>query len=323
MTVQRPLIAVTPLMDYGRDSLWMLPGYMDAVMRAGGTPVMLPLTDDPDIIAQCAQQFDAFLFTGGPDVGPDVGSGAGTGMSPVMGSDAGMDAEPGTGPTLAAPAKPEEASSAPSPDSPSHPTLPIPDRIPEDGSPAHVPSTTGRSEVLSPERDRVESRLLAEVMVADKPILGICRGIQFINKYLGGTLWQDLPTEHPSEIEHHMKPPYDAFGHTVSLTPGTPLADLFAGQSEIAVNSYHHQAVREPAPGLEVMATAPDGVIEAIWRPTSRFLWAVQWHPEFLYRVDPRSQAIFDSFVSAVYRCHFGRDTVRLHVDEAVSTLQG
>ena len=54
MTTNRPLIAVTPLMDYGRDSLWMLPGYMEAIMRAGGTPVMLPLTDDTDILAQCA-----------------------------------------------------------------------------------------------------------------------------------------------------------------------------------------------------------------------------------------------------------------------------
>lgn len=76
MTTNRPLIAVTPLMDYGRDSLWMLPGYMEAIMRAGGTPVMLPLTDDTDILAQCAERFDAFLFTGGPDVGPMVGAAA-------------------------------------------------------------------------------------------------------------------------------------------------------------------------------------------------------------------------------------------------------
>lgn len=236
MTTNRPLIAVTPLMDYGRDSLWMLPGYMEAIMRAGGTPVMLPLTDDTDILAQCAERFDAFLFTGGPDVGPMVGAAA---------------------------------------------------------------SATGRSEVLSPERDRMESILLPAVMAWDKPILGICRGIQFINAALRGTLWQDLPSQHPSDIEHHMNPPYDAFGHNVSLVPGTPLASLFAGQTEIAVNSYHHQAVREPAAGLEVMAVAPDGVIEALYRPASHFLWAVQWHPEFLYKVDPRSQTIFDAFVGS------------------------
>lgn len=242
----RPMIAVTPLMDYGRDSLWMLPGYMDAVLRAGGTPVMLPLTDDADVVGQCAERFDAFLFTGGPDVGPSVG------------------ADPAT-----------------------------------DSATDDMDDATGRSEALSPERDRMESLLLPAVMRLDKPILGICRGIQFINRFLGGTLWRNLPTEHPGGVEHHMDPPYDVFGHTVTLASGTPLAELFAGQREIAVNSYHHQAVREPAPGLRVMATAPDGVIEAVWRPASRFLWAVQWHPEFLYRVDPRSQAIFDTFVRA------------------------
>ena len=86
MTTNRPLIAVTPLMDYGRDSLWMLPGYMEAIMRAGGTPVMLPLTDDTDILAQCAERFDAFgaadifleivmqPFLGFDDIVPDSSS---------------------------------------------------------------------------------------------------------------------------------------------------------------------------------------------------------------------------------------------------------
>ncbi|KFI49675.1 gamma-glutamyl-gamma-aminobutyrate hydrolase family protein [Bifidobacterium biavatii] len=267
----RSLVAVTPLMDYGRDSLWMLPGYMDAVLRAGGTPVMLPLTDDADAVEQCAERFDAFLFTGGPDVGPNVGSDVQSGVEPDVGPENKPDAgnKPDTEPNLG-----------------------------RDGS-ASLPDDTGRNEALSPERDRMESLLLPAAMRLNKPILGICRGIQFINKYLGGTLWQDLPTEHPSEVEHHMKPPYDSFGHHVELVPGTPLAELFAGQREIAVNSYHHQAVRELAPGLRVMATAPDGIVEALWRPDSRFLWAVQWHPEFLYRVDPRSQAIFNTFVAA------------------------
>ena len=83
MTTNRPLIAVTPLMDYERDSLWMLPGYMEAIMRAGGTPVMLPLTDDTDILAQCAERVgaaDVFLeivmqpFLGFDDIVPDSSS---------------------------------------------------------------------------------------------------------------------------------------------------------------------------------------------------------------------------------------------------------
>ncbi|WP_338024098.1 gamma-glutamyl-gamma-aminobutyrate hydrolase family protein [Bifidobacterium saguinibicoloris] len=273
MMTDRPMIAVTPLMDYGRDSLWMLPGYMDAVLRAGGTPVMPPLTDDADVVEQCAERFDAFLFTGGPDVGSSVGLLANPGNRTGIGA-AGTD-EPMDGKRDGAAGRRDDSTAADADDA------------------------TGRSEALSPERDRMESLLLPAVIRLDKPILSICRGIQFINRFLGGTLWQDLPTEHPSGVEHHMNPPYDAFGHTVTLTPGTPLAELFVGQREIAVNSYHHQAVREPAPGLRVMGVAPDGVIEALWRPASRFLWAMQWHPEFLYKVDPRSQAIFDTFVRA------------------------
>lgn len=247
MTVDRPLIALTPLMDYKRDSLWMLPGYMKGIERAGGVPVMLPLSAGPAGIRRCAQLFDGFLFTGGPDVGPWV-----------------------------------------------RPGNTIDER--------HVDTNdvAGRSEALSIERDRMESLLLEEVTKLDKPVFGICRGIQFINRWFGGSLWQDLPSEHPSAVEHHMtKPPYDTFGHTVALASGTPLAELFEGQRTITVNSYHHQAVRKLADGFEVMATAPDDIIEAMHRPASRFLWAVQWHPEFLYKVDERSQKLFDTFVDA------------------------
>lgn len=239
---RRPLIGVVPLVDYGRDSLWMLPGYMDGIMGAGGTPVMLPLTDDADALGELVDACDGILFTGGQDVAPEL-----------YGD------------------KPTEAYLATKPE-------------------------------LSPERDHMETMLLRLTLDADKPILGICRGIQFINAALGGTLWHDLPTEHPSGVEHHMKPPYDQFGHTVTLVEGTPLADLMvrAGQgTRIAVNSYHHQAVRTVAPELRTMATADDGVIEALYRPASRFCWAVQWHPEFLHRVDIRSRMIFGAFVDA------------------------
>lgn len=284
MTVDRPMIALTPLMDYGRDSLWMLPGYMDAIERAGGVPVMLPLSGDPIVIERCAQQFDGFLFTGGPDVGPWVKPGmtvrecpAGGAVAADITMPAGNTISAGNtvtaGPTIVA----IDAADA--------------DNIDE--------GATGRREALSMERDRMETLLLHDVVRLDKPVFGICRGIQLINRWFGGTLWQDLPSEHPSDVEHHMNPPYDAFGHDVTLTPGTPLAELFAGERTIAVNSYHHQAVREVAEGFDIMAEAPDGIIEAIRRPSSRFLWAVQWHPEFLYKVDPRSQQLFDVFVAA------------------------
>lgn len=151
---------------------------------------------------------------------------------------------------------------------------------------------------LSPGRDAMERRLLALARAQDKPVLGICRGIQFLNAALGGTLWQDLPAQCPSAVEHHQTAPYDQPVHTVALRPGAPLAALL-GKTELAVNSLHHQAVRTLAPGLEPMAAAPDGIVEALYEPGRRFVWAVQWHPEFSWKVNGDSRAIFRAFVGA------------------------
>lgn len=156
----------------------------------------------------------------------------------------------------------------------------------------------GRCGEQSPERDAMEQKLLALARAQDKPVLGICRGIQFLNAALGGTLWQDLPQEYPSEVNHHQTGAYDAPIHTVQLLPRTPLADLL-GKDTLPVNSYHHQAIRELAPGLVPMAAAPDGIIEAVYEPGKRFVWAVQWHPEFSYKVNEDSRKIFAAFVGA------------------------
>ena len=146
------------------------------------------------------------------------------------------------------------------------------------------------------QRDAMEAKLLHAALRHDKPIFGICRGIQFINAALGGTLYQDLPSQHPSEIEHHQHPPYDVPVHTVTPIPSTPLAALL-GDGAIAVNSYHHQAVKELAPGWSAMAAAADGIVEAAYMPGRRFVWAVQWHPEFSFRVDENSRKLFHTFV--------------------------
>ena len=129
-------------------------------------------------------------------------------------------------------------------------------------------------------------------------MLGICRGIQFFNACLGGTLYQDLPTEHPSEVAHVMRPPYDQTVHSVALLPGTPLAALL-GRAELGVNSYHHQAIKVLAPGLVEMARSEDGLVEAVYLPDKSFVWAVQWHPEFSFRTDENSRKIFSAFVAA------------------------
>ena len=150
-------------------------------------------------------------------------------------------------------------------------------------------------------RDECEKELLRLALERDKPILGICRGIQLINVALGGSLYQDLPTEHPSGVEHHMSPPYDRFCHTVSVLPDTPLAELL-NVPVLEVNSYHHQAVKRPANCLKKMAESPDGLIEAVYMPDKRFVWAIQWHPELSFRTDEASRKIFGAFISATAR---------------------
>lgn len=149
-----------------------------------------------------------------------------------------------------------------------------------------------------PPRDAMETALLREILRRDKPLLGICRGIQLLNAALGGTLYQDLPTEHPSRTTHHMTPPYDRAVHTVTVTAGSPLAALL-GDSGFGVNSYHHQAIRTLSPRLLPMAVSEDGLVEAVFAPAYRFVWAVQWHPELSFRVDARSRAIFGALVRA------------------------
>ena len=143
----------------------------------------------------------------------------------------------------------------------------------------------------------MERLVLEDAMKKDKPILGICRGIQMINALLGGTLYQDLPTQHPSDIDHHQTPPYDVPVHDVIIKKDSPLYECL-GSDRISVNSYHHQAVKDVAPCLEVMAESEDGIVEALYKPSYSFLWAVQWHPEFSYKKDGNSRKIFKAFVS-------------------------
>lgn len=148
----------------------------------------------------------------------------------------------------------------------------------------------------SPERDLMERLILEQAMIADKPVLGICRGIQFINAALGGTLWQDIPTQKPSEVVHSQNPPYNIPSHNVTICADAPLRTLIR-QEIISVNSYHHQGIRELSPILEPMAYAPDGLVEAVYSPKHYFLWAVQWHPELSYTTDENSRKILRAFV--------------------------
>ena len=146
------------------------------------------------------------------------------------------------------------------------------------------------------ERDAMEAELLRQALERDMPVLGICRGIQFLNVHLKGTLYQDLPAQHPSDIEHHQKPPYDVPVHSVSILKDSPLFALL-NRDTLSVNSYHHQAIREKSEELKIMAVSEDGLVEAVEMPDRRFVWAVQWHPEFSFRKDESSRRIFREFV--------------------------
>lgn len=149
-----------------------------------------------------------------------------------------------------------------------------------------------------PERDAMEKALLTRVLALDKPVLGICRGLQFINAVLGGSLYQDLPTQAPSAVNHHQDPPYDAPVHDVELVKEGSLYRLL-GKERLAVNSLHHQAVKDLAPALKAMAFSPDGLVEAAELPEKAFVWALQWHPEFAYLKDEASRRIAEAFVDA------------------------
>lgn len=153
--------------------------------------------------------------------------------------------------------------------------------------------TTG-TVVSIPERDKLETLLLKKALQADKPILGVCRGLQFLNAFLGGTLWQDLPSQHPSDIVHRQGKPYDAPTHQVTLK--RDLRTLLCKET-LEVNTLHHQAVKALGSDLIPMAVAPDGIIEAVQMTSKRFIWAVQWHPEYMFKTDADSLAIFSCFV--------------------------
>ena len=231
----KPIVGVTPLWDDEKEKLWMLPSYLDSVMRAGGIPLVFPFTEDDGDIGRLASLCDGFLFTGGQDVSPAL----------------------------------------------------------------YGETQLNDSVHCCEKRDRLEAAVLQEALKAGKPVLGICRGVQLINAAMGGTLYQDLPTQYSSEIRHNQEKPYDVPVHEIFIKEGTPLEDCI-GETCLPVNSCHHQAVRTLAPGLQAMATSPDGLMEALFMPGHRFFWGVQWHPEMLGPEDAGSRKIFAAFLAAL-----------------------
>lgn len=153
--------------------------------------------------------------------------------------------------------------------------------------------------------DGAEAYLLRRALADDLPILGICRGVQVLNVIAGGTLYQDLPTQWPAAVAHSVYEHGRAHTpHTLTVLPGTDLAHIVGpGASQpIPVNTLHHQAVRDVAPGFRVNAHADDGLIEGIESTTKTFTLGVQCHPEELYNGAPTWGALFSAFVAAAER---------------------
>jgi putative glutamine amidotransferase len=153
-----------------------------------------------------------------------------------------------------------------------------------------------------PGRDEFELDLAHRAMDADLPLLAICRGSQVLNVAAGGNLVQDIPSAITTELPHTVGVPKDAVAHDVQVAAGSVLERILgsaiaAGQT-CRVNSRHHQAVGRLGERLVATATAPDGVIEAIESPGSRFCVGVQWHPENFWRTG-EFRPLFDAFVNA------------------------
>jgi putative glutamine amidotransferase len=152
---------------------------------------------------------------------------------------------------------------------------------------------------VSLERDQLEWDLLDLARERRLPVWGVCRGLQVLNVYLGGTLWQDLPSQSPSEIDHSQREAPDLLAHPVEvIEPGAPIAERLTAAPQ--VNSRHHQAIRKAADGLVPVALSPDGLIEAaVLDRGGWWVRGVQWHPENLIALEPQ-RALWTDFLRAV-----------------------
>ena len=148
---------------------------------------------------------------------------------------------------------------------------------------------------LCPERDQAEYAVLKLADERNLPVLGICRGVQVMNVYYGGSLYQDIPAQIDGCLLHRMEAPFHRTCHSCIPEQGTP----FASRESFGINSHHHQAIKDVAPGYRAMGRSEDGVIEAIYDPAHRFRWGVQWHPERIWDIENTSAWVFKTFIAS------------------------
>lgn len=148
------------------------------------------------------------------------------------------------------------------------------------------------------ERDRAELLLIRRAAELNKPVLGICRGVQAINVAFGGSLIQDIPSEVNGALQHEQKEPRERSSHLVKIDRKSSLFQLFQGQSEIYVNSLHHQAIKRLADDLQAVAHSDDGIIEAVEGVDGLDTLGIQWHPESMAAGgDELMRLLFKKFV--------------------------
>ena len=179
----------------------------------------------------------------------------------------------------------------------------------EDLLPEHY-GLTGTEHVgdTDPDRDAFEMALFVAARSNRVPVLAICRGFQLVNVVLGGTLWQDLPAQRPSDLDHDKGSEWHERTHHVRVLPGSRALEAM-GTDLVLTNSFHHQAIRDLAQGLHATALADDGVIEAAEGDNDEhWLVCVQWHPEsFWQESDAPEQGLFRSLVDAAGEWRSGR----------------
>lgn len=227
--IARPVIGITAAWERARWSHWnrdadvLAADYADAVVAAGGSPVLLPAR--AGVTPNAVTRLDGVLLSGGPDVDPSLY-----------------------------------------------------------GEDPHA-----QTHASHPDRDTSELAVLATAIVSGIPVLAVCRGAQLLNVWAGGTLDQHLP-DRAGRSDHGAD---GVFASTsVEVRPGSRIGSLLG--SSTTVHCHHHQAVAQLAPGLEAVAWAADGTVEAVELRDSPFVVGVQWHPE-----EEGTSALFDGLVEA------------------------
>ncbi len=230
----KPLIGISCSYDQKERRYFLPEAYIEAVVKAGGMPVILPGAESIKTVVPYFTALGGLVLAGGGDVDPSL-----------------FNEEP----------------------------LP------------------GLGEI-SPERDKFEIKLIKTALRKNLPILGICRGIQILNVACGGTVIQHIPSEVKKPLKHSQTAPRWYSTHQVFIEKSSHLVQIM--KMNIArVNSFHHQAVREPAQGFNISARSNDGVIEAIEHPRYKFVIGVQWHPECMIDKDRKSRLLFKAFIEA------------------------